>query len=205
MTRKKKEQDGAKMFGTTPFFVADRGDCSFVTKVRNIEKAGAGMGLVVDSSDEPIENVVMSDDGTGAGIRIPSMLISKKDGIKLIDFLTTAKKELLDQIMVIATFDMRSPDNRVEYDIWYSSSNDMALDFITKFSKVDKALGENVLMTPHFVFKPCMGAGCTDEFKKDNCFADGKYCSSDPTHPKIKGVEIMLEDLRQMCIYQKTY
>jgi hypothetical protein len=32
----------------------------------------------------------MSDDGTGAGIRMPSMLISKIDGQKIIDFLKTA-------------------------------------------------------------------------------------------------------------------
>ena len=35
------------------------------------------MGIVVDNSNEDIKNVIMSDDGTGAGIRIPSMLISK--------------------------------------------------------------------------------------------------------------------------------
>ena len=30
----------------------------------------------------------------------------------------------------MAEFDMVKPDNRVEYDIWYTSSNDRALDFI---------------------------------------------------------------------------
>lgn len=74
----------------TPFMLADRGECSFVQKVRNMEDAGAAVGIVVDNSDENIENIVMSDDGTGAGIRIPSMLISKRDGMKLIDFLNTA-------------------------------------------------------------------------------------------------------------------
>lgn len=64
----------------TPFILADRGGCSFVQKVRNMEDAGAGVAIVVDSSDEKISEVVMSDDGTGAGIRTPSMLISKKDG-----------------------------------------------------------------------------------------------------------------------------
>jgi len=63
-----------------PFILADRGGCSFVTKVRNIEDGGAAVGIVIDSSDEDISTVVMKDDGTGAGIRIPSMLISKKDG-----------------------------------------------------------------------------------------------------------------------------
>jgi hypothetical protein len=71
----------------TPFMIADRGGCSFVQKVRNMEDAGAAVGIVIDNSEEDVENVVMSDDGTGAGIRIPSMLISQADGVKLIDYL----------------------------------------------------------------------------------------------------------------------
>ena len=78
-----------------PFVLADRGGCSFVTKVRNIEEAGGAVGIVIDSSDEDIKYVAMSDDGSGAGIRMPSMLISKSDGMKIIDFLKTASKEQL--------------------------------------------------------------------------------------------------------------
>jgi hypothetical protein len=58
-----------------------------------MEEAGVAMGIVVDNTDEDISDIVMSDDGTGAGIRIPSMLISKKDGQMLIDFLKTASQE----------------------------------------------------------------------------------------------------------------
>jgi hypothetical protein len=103
----------------TPFMLADRGDCTFVTKVRNMEEAGAAVGIVVDNSNEPIDKVIMSDDGAGAGIRIPSMLISKSDGRKLIDFLESASKEELEQLSMMAVFDMTRPDNRVEYDLWF--------------------------------------------------------------------------------------
>ena len=65
----------------------------------------------------------MTDDGTGSGIRIPSMLISKKDGQKLLDFLETATPAEKDSIAVTAIFDLSRPDNRVEYDIWYSSGD----------------------------------------------------------------------------------
>lgn len=82
----------------TPFMVATRGGCSFVTKVRNMEDAGIAVGIVIDNNAENIEGVVMSDDGQGMGIRIPSMLISKSDGDKLLDFLKTATAEELDQI-----------------------------------------------------------------------------------------------------------
>ena len=40
----------------------------------------------------------MKDDGTGNSIRIPSMLIGKEEGQKLIDFLTTEPERLTDMI-----------------------------------------------------------------------------------------------------------
>jgi len=64
----------------------DRGNCSFVTKVRNAERAGASLVVVVDDREENITNVIMGDDGTGTGIRIPSMLIGKDSGKILKDF-----------------------------------------------------------------------------------------------------------------------
>lgn len=33
----------------TPFMFADRGDCPFATKVRNMEDAGAGLAIVANN------------------------------------------------------------------------------------------------------------------------------------------------------------
>jgi hypothetical protein len=86
----------------TPFIIAERGGCSFVKKVRNLENIGAAVAILVDNSDEEIENIVMSDDGTGGGIRIPSMLISKSDGKKLIDWLQRSSEQEIDQTAIMA-------------------------------------------------------------------------------------------------------
>ena len=64
----------------TPFFVAYRGDCSFVKKVRNMEQIGVAVAIIIDDTSDKIDDIVMSDDGTGGGIRIPSMIIGKSDG-----------------------------------------------------------------------------------------------------------------------------
>ena len=40
--------------------------------------------------------MLMSDDGTGGGIRIPAMLLGKTDGKKLIQYLQTASDEELE-------------------------------------------------------------------------------------------------------------
>mmetsp|Transcript_5772 Transcript_5772/g.9187 ORF Transcript_5772/g.9187 Transcript_5772/m.9187 type:complete len:245 (-) Transcript_5772:36-770(-) len=39
---------------------------------------------------------------------------------------------------------------------------------------------------------------------QDNCFGGGKYCA-ETGDSKIKGHDIIMEDLRQMCIYKKAY
>jgi len=71
----------------TPFFIVERGDCSFVKKVRNMENIGVAVGIIINDSDDDINSIVLSDDGTGGGLRIPSMLITKTDGKKLLDFI----------------------------------------------------------------------------------------------------------------------
>ena len=67
--------------------MVDSGNCSYVTQVRNIEKMGGALAIIVDPMEEDISNVILSDDGTGAGIRIPAMMIDKYDGKTLKEFL----------------------------------------------------------------------------------------------------------------------
>ena len=70
----------------SPFMIARRGECSFVQKVRNMENIGVAVSIIVDNRPEMIDEILMSDDGTGGGIRIPSMLIGATDGKALIDW-----------------------------------------------------------------------------------------------------------------------
>lgn len=193
------DQDG----DITPFIIAERGGCSFVKKVRNMENIGAAVAIIVDDSEEDIETIVMSDDGTGGGLRIPAMLVGKTDGKKLIDFLKRGSNEELDQIAILAEFIMDKPDNRVEYDFWFTSSNDRALDFITDFAEYDQKFGDKVLMTPHYVFWKCVY--CEEQYLKNDCYGEGKYCAVEPSNEDIKGREIILEDLRQKCLYHEVY
>ena len=61
-----------------PVILLDRGNCTFVTKVRNVEKAGANVALIGDNKAENSEVFIMSDDGSGHSINIPSFLIRKQ-------------------------------------------------------------------------------------------------------------------------------
>ena len=144
----------------------------------------------------------MSDDGSGAGIRIPSVLISEKDGERIFDFFLSASSQDLISTIAVMEFDIRRPDNRVEYDIWYTSNGDTALDFFQDFRKIDASFGKSVLMTPRFVFWECIE--CDNAFMKENCLGGGRYCAEVKGNG-ISGKDVVLEDLREMCIYQQAY
>jgi len=131
------------------------------------------------------------------------MLIGKSDGKKLLDFIKKASTEELDQTAIMAQFIMEKPDDRVEYDLWYTSSNDRALDFISDFKDQDTRFGTKVLMTPRFVFWKC--TFCEDEYLQNDCYGGGRYCAVEPSNEDIKGREIILEDLREKCLYRASY
>lgn len=57
--------------------LVDRGNCSDVAKVRNIQNMGAAMAIIIDNIPENMEDVIPANDGTGSSINIPSFVVSK--------------------------------------------------------------------------------------------------------------------------------
>ena len=55
-----------------------------------MENLGVAVSIIIDNRPEMIDEILMSDDGTGGGIRIPSMLIGTNDGDKLINWFKDA-------------------------------------------------------------------------------------------------------------------
>ena len=74
----------------SPFMITEGMGCTFTAKVRNMEYAGASVAIIVNTNNMDVDDFVMMDDGQGAGIRIPSMLISYSEGMKLINFIKNA-------------------------------------------------------------------------------------------------------------------
>jgi len=180
------------------FAIIARGNCTFVTKVRNAEKAGASVVIVVDDRVENITNVIMGDDGTGTGIRIPSMLVGKDSGQKLKDQMVLGQGVTLSAEFILPNYEI------AEVEFWYSSNNDVALNFIKEFDNYVHRLEDNISFTPRFVTWAC--PLCTDDFKEKECLSDGKYCAPNHGYSMFsmeKGVEIMKEDLRQSCLHKK--
>ena len=68
-----------------------------------MENLGVAVGIIFDDLGG-ISQLKMSDDGTGDGIRIPSMIISKTDGKKIVNWMKTATKAELMSLVVMAEF-----------------------------------------------------------------------------------------------------
>ena len=90
------------------------------------------VAIIIDNRAEMIDEVLMSDDGTGGGIRIPSMLIGENDGLKLINWFESASDEDLDKIVMMSDFVLPEYQT-VNYDFWFTSSSDRALSFLEDF------------------------------------------------------------------------
>lgn len=182
------------------FMVARRGECSFVQKVRNMENAGVAVAIIVDNRAEMIDEVLMSDDGTGGGIRIPSMLIGSNDGDKLMNWFVKATPEERDSLILMCEFIMPEHEN-VSLDFWFTSSSDRAIDFLEDFTKIEKSLGKKLEFRPRYVFWECKQ--CDAKYLESDCFGGGRYCAVESSNTNIKGRDILLEDVRQMCLWSR--
>ena len=66
------EERGALML----FIMLDRGQCSNVVKVRNVENFGGAVALIADYKDESVDNLIMTDyAGSGYSLTIPGFMI----------------------------------------------------------------------------------------------------------------------------------
>lgn len=98
---------------------------------------------------------------------------------------------------------MKEKRDVVDIEIWYSSNNQRALDFLKEFDHTAHKLEGYVTITPRFVTWGC--PVCSKEFRNEECFYLGQYCA--PNHIKddfnrVKGRDILYEDLRQTCLHK---
>lgn len=161
----------------------ERGNCHFVIKAQNVEKFGGVMTLVVDNkSDETADHIVMSDDGQGASVSIPTFLVAKSDGAKLKDTINkppSDDKALAWKNMVILQADinmMSKTDQPIRVDLWYSSAAELlhsGIDF-EAYAKMQDIFGDQVIFQPRTMTHNC--PGCSQEDKDRLCASGGKLC-----------------------------
>mmetsp|Transcript_11776 Transcript_11776/g.22532 ORF Transcript_11776/g.22532 Transcript_11776/m.22532 type:complete len:492 (-) Transcript_11776:10-1485(-) len=177
-----------------------RGHCTFVTKVRVAEKKKARAVIVVDyenstMTSHDIQYVVMADDGQGSSVKIPSLLISKFDGQKLIESVEAG------EVIIELAWDIPRTDH-VVVDFWMSSGSQEASEFLQRFKDTAETLKYHLQFEPHYhIFSLPQGS------KPGHLCMDGgtEFCAPDPDGAgPITGEDVAYEDLRQLCIWRLT-
>lgn len=100
---------------------------------------------------------------------------------------------------------MAHPDNRVEYELWYSSILDVDAETLNQIGTFQSVLSDNALFTPRVLTYAC--PQCSAEIRSDSCIGDGAYCAIFPSFKlplelrDIKGKQLIEESLRERCLY----
>mmetsp|Transcript_4315 Transcript_4315/g.7460 ORF Transcript_4315/g.7460 Transcript_4315/m.7460 type:complete len:573 (-) Transcript_4315:1-1719(-) len=197
--------------------MVNRGECTFVTKVRNAQKSGAAAVLIADTTclcrdSECVPtnpNVqceerepTMADDGSGSDISIPSFLLFKKDADIIKDVLLRNQK-----VQVEMSWSLPTPDARVEYALWSVPTDYLSKEFLYNFKDIAAKLGDRASFTPHMYIYDGRNAGCVGgDLECGNlCTNMGRYCATDPDNDLetgISGADVVRESLRRLCIWQ---
>jgi len=193
----------------------DRGNCSFVQKVRDAQSVSVDAVIVADNHIEKLQ--YMADDGTGASISTPAIFISYESG-------QTLKKALVlsgnaagegSDVIVKLSWSIPDPDNHVEWSFWTSSNDAHSLPFIRDMKAPALALGDHTSFAPHFQILDGHNYHCTRAAPwldtgyicNKQCTNQGRYCAVDPEHDQKRGMDgedVVKENLRQICIFEQA-
>jgi hypothetical protein len=204
--------DPEEFYQESPILLVKRGSCPFVVKTRNAEDVGFKAVVVYDHSDEEVDSIIMSDNGAGGNLVIPTVLIGKASGEILSNFLYEQQDpsiggEKPEEVILKITFEMRQHDI-VDLKFWTSADNRDFYNFEEEFFGAVQTLDrDHIAFMPRFVLwqnSTCKREGCGEKIK--NCLAGGRYCAPDPDgNGPLDGRHSVTEALRQLCIFKETY
>ena len=184
--------------------IVKRGGCSFVQKARNAQRAGYSMLIIVNNLETGIKNIIMSDDGSGHDIHIPIVMISQENGNKLINYLKNKPKET-NVIAEINFLKTKEDYKSIDIKFFFSSSELKAYELFNNFYQYLYKFGEQVNFIPNYVVHRAPFYDPENPIRVVNCISKGRYCYFPKETTITKdGQAIIMEDLRQKCLYDIT-
>jgi hypothetical protein len=146
----------------------------------------------------------MADDGSGSDISIPSYLMFKQDAD-----VVKVELEANHPVLIEMAWNLPSPDDRVEYDLWTTpSDNIVSKGFLRSFKKIALALGKHAYFTPHMYIYDGIRSHCQgnsgQNYCTNLCTNNGRYCAThlaDDMEKSISGADVVRESLRRICIW----
>ena len=208
-------------------YVVDRGSCAFEKKARLAQSHGADAVIVVDfpcsvqreiaikeghpdtpcRDTEDIQRIIMADTSGARDIRIPSILIPRLQGERLISAVTASESTLTSgekpasdtQVVVMLLWDIPRADY-VSVDLWMSSAATDTSFFLSEFKDFAQELGSAIQFTPHFSISKFSRA---EVYKASSCLKSGESYFCDSQMSSL-GQAVVKEDLRQLCVWHST-
>ena len=182
--------------------IVKRGKCSFVQKARNAQIAGYSMIIIVNNMKTDIKDIIMSDDGSGNDIHIPLAMISLDDGEKIINYLEKNKSSNNKVIVEINFVKQKKDLQNIEVKIFFSSSELRAYQLFNNLAQYIDKFGGQVNFVPIYVVHRAPLYNPENPIRIINCVSNGKYCYFPKETTITKdGKAIIMEDLRQKCLY----
>lgn len=186
-----------------PIIMIDRGNCSFVTKVRNVQQAGGHLALIVNNNPyEEVSDVIMADDGRGRDLTIPGVLISFKQGEILKNFYRENNlfPKIIENIRIEVDFEMENRTNTVKLDFFVTSFNENFYNLMGEIASHLKEIKNSIDLNVYYVSHPSYNYAKDSYHDIPNCYGSGLHCH----HPGKFGVSdgrvFLEEDIKQKCI-----
>jgi len=180
--------------------VVSRGQCSIGRKVHIAERKHAHAVIVIDEamstkSPSEIQREVVRAGQWEDTVKIPSVLISRVEGQKLLDAMRH------EAVVVELAWDIPRK-SVVQTDLWMSSGSKESSEFLESFKDSAETLQYRLQFMPHYnVFS--IPAGSSDVHLCTG--GNTKFCATDPDGPgPVTGADVADEDARQMCLLEVT-
>ena len=144
----------------------------------------------------------MGNDGSGDDILIPAVMISKEDGMILQQFMKDISNNtnLLTTIELSINFEMLAW-RKARIDLFYTSSDFKVYDLLKEFTKYQNLLENKDIIIPHLISFSDFQYSPNETKNRENCLGFGKYCSEPIKEKGITSENIIMENIRQMCVF----
>ena len=178
------------------------GNCPVFQKVRNAQNAGASMLILINNNDGELNKILLEDDGSSSDIKIPVGLISQTNGKIMQNYILNNPKS---RVMIEINFQQKTQKKKVELKLFFSSSELRAYELINNITSYIDKFNDQVEFIPIYVTHQFPFYNPTTAKRVFNCVTKGKYCYF-PKETTITqdGQSILLESLRQKCMYFKS-
>jgi hypothetical protein len=194
---------------TIPIIMVDRGDCTFVTKVRNVQNIGGAVALIVNNKEDEGGIFGLNDDGTGSDIKIPGILITKKDGEILKKFFAenANNSELLSKIILAIDNQLQILMDKVEMKIDFLPNDRKVYQLLNKLSRNSEIMkSPDIKIIPNYITRLGFKYDETKAEVYQNCFCNGRYCPTvgeyfSSSFLNVDSLPILSESIRQKCLY----